>query len=97
MPIGGGRITPAREECLMERETLTVNNPSQIPSILPGLNVPVGLSGVGDSLPARRLHRSHSQSHSELTRTCEGTEEGTRGDKGWRASTFVDERGARLR
>jgi hypothetical protein len=76
---------------------LTVNNPSQTPSMVPGLNVPEGLSGVGASLPARRLQRSHSQSHSELMRTCVETEEGTRGAMGWMAVTPVDGRGARLK
>ena len=65
-----------------EREKLTVNSPSQMPSMVPGLNVPKGLSSDGTSLLARRLHRSHSQSHSELIRTCGETEEGTRGDIG---------------
>jgi len=74
-----------------------VNRPSQKPSMVPGLNVPEGPTGVGASLPARRLHRSHSQSHSELMRTSGPIEEGTRGDMGLRASTPVDGRGARLR
>jgi hypothetical protein len=76
---------------------LTVNSPSQTPSMVPGLNVAEGFSGVGASLPARRLHRSHSQSHSELMRICGETEDGTRGDMGWRVSAPVNRGGARLR
>jgi hypothetical protein len=74
-----------------------VNSPSQTPSMVPGLNVAEGFSGVGASFPARRLHRSHSQSHSELMRICGGTEDGTVGDMGWRASAAVNRGGARLR
>jgi hypothetical protein len=76
---------------------LTVNRPSHTPSMVPGLNVPEGFSGVGVSLPARRLHRSHSQSHSELMQICGETEDGTRGDKGWRASAPINLCGARLK
>ncbi len=76
---------------------LTVNSPSQTPSMVPGLNVTEGFSGVGASLPARRLHRSHSQSHSELMRICGETEDGTRGELGWRVSSPVNRGGARLR
>lgn len=76
---------------------LTVNSPSQTPSMVPGLNVAEGFSGVGASLPARRLHRSHSQSHSELMRICGETEDGTMGDIGWRASAPVNRWGERLR
>jgi hypothetical protein len=61
---------------------LTVNSPSQTPSMVPGLNVADGFSGVGAGSPARRLHRSHSQSHSELMRICGETEDGTVGDMG---------------
>lgn len=74
-----------------------MNSPSQTPSMVPGLNVAEGFSGVGASFPARRLHRSHSQSHSELMRICGGTEDGTVGDMGWRASAAVNRGGARLR
>jgi hypothetical protein len=76
---------------------LTVNSPSQTPSMVPGLNVEEGFSGVGASPPARRLHRSHSQSHSELMWICEETEDGTVGDMDWRASAPVNRWGARLR
>jgi hypothetical protein len=74
-----------------------VNSPSQTPSMVPGLNVAEGFSGVGATLPARRLHRSHSQSHSELMRICGETEDGTMGDMGSRASAPVKRWGARLR
>lgn len=79
------------------RKKLTVKRPSHTPSMVPGLNVPEGFSGVGASLPARRLHRSHSQSHSELMQICGDTEDGTRGDKGCRASAPISLWGARLR
>ena len=74
-----------------------MKSPSQTPSMVPGLNVAEGFSGVGASLRARRLHRSHSQSHSELMRICGETEDGTVGDMGWRASAPVKRWGARLR
>jgi hypothetical protein len=74
-----------------------VKSPSQTPSMVPGLNVAQGFSGVGGSFPARRLHRSHSQSHSGLMGICGETKDGTVGDMGWRASAPVNRGGARLR
>ena len=65
--------------------------------MVPGLNVAEGFSGVGAWFPARRLHRSHSQSHSGLMRICGETKDGTEGDMGWRASAPVNRWGARLR
>jgi len=69
---------------------LTVNRPSQKPSIAPGLNVPEGLMGVSALLPARHLHCSHSQSHSELMWIWGPMEEGIRGDMGLRASRPIN-------